>query len=167
MNASIERAIYQNNTFDDETNLFIDADLRRALVRNRLFWVVTDSLTSEPIDSRDPNEPSNRQQTNVFTTGPSLSYEFNLANRIQADLRYANSYAEEADDFNADRWFAGAGWIYGLSATTDISLNTTFYDVAFDQNQIEGAGDYQRESIFCGLGSTYWIVQPASGSRSG
>ncbi len=159
VNVGIEHAIYQNNALDDETNLFIDADLRWALVRNRLFWVVTDSLTNEAIDLRDSNVPSNHQQTNVFTTGPSLSYEFDLANRIQADLRYANSYAEEADEFNANRWFAGASWIYGLSATTDISLNATFYDVIFDQNQIEGAGDYQRESIFAS-----WVRRIGSSS---
>lgn len=144
--ASVEYVNYPSNVFNDNTWLYVDGDLRWALVRDRLFWVFTDSLTSQPINARVSNIPSNLQQTNVFTTGPSLSYQFDAANRIQADLRYLNSWAEETDAFNADRWFAGAGWVYGLTVADDLSFHTTYFDTKFKYN--DDREDYQRQSIF-------------------
>ncbi len=146
VDASVEYVNYPSGVFDDETWLYIDGDLRWALVRDRLFWVLTDSLTNQPVDTRAPNVPTNLQQTNVFTTGPSLSYQFNTANTLKADLRYMNSWAEEDDSFEADRWFAGAGWVYGLTPADDISLHVTYYDTDFRQNQ--GQEDYRRQSVF-------------------
>ncbi|WP_456406397.1 hypothetical protein [Thiolapillus sp.] len=146
VDASVEYVNYPSNVFDDEIWLYIDGDLRWALVRDRLFWVFTDSLTNQPIDARVPNVPANLQQTNVFTTGPSLSYQFDAANRMQADLRYLNSWAEEDDAFIADRWFAGASWIYGLTAADDLSFHMTYYDTDFKHNDTQE--DYQRQSVF-------------------
>ncbi len=146
VDASVEYVNYPSNVFDDETWLYVDGDLRWALVSDRLFWVLTDSLTNQPVDTRAPNVPTNLQQTNVFTTGPSLSYQFNTANTIKADLRYMNSWAEEDDSFEADRWFAGAGWVYGLTPADDISVHVTYYDTDFRQN--EGQEDYRRQSVF-------------------
>ena len=146
IDASVEYVNYPSSVFDDETRLYIDGDLRWALVRNRLFWVFTDSLTSQPIDARVPNVPTNLQQTNVFTTGPSLSYQFDAANSVQADLRYLNSWAEEGDAFNADRWFVGGSWIYGLSTADDVSFHVTYYDTDFKYN--ESQEDYKRQSVF-------------------
>ncbi|WP_457671329.1 hypothetical protein [Thiolapillus sp.] len=154
LEASIDSSIayvhYPSNVFDDETRLYLTGDLRWAMVRERLFWVVTDSLTSEPINSRVPNVPSNLQQTNVFSTGPSLQYQFDLANRVQADVRYMNSWAEETDTFDSDRWFLGGSWIYGSANATDISLSATFYNVDFEQDQLAGVEDYKRTSVFAG-----------------
>ncbi|WP_456377114.1 hypothetical protein [Thiolapillus sp.] len=150
IDGSVAYIHYPSDVFDDETRLYLDGDLRWALVRDRLFWVVTDLLTSEPINSRAPNVPANLQQTNVFATGPSLRYQFDLANRVQADMRYMNSWAEEIDTFNSDRWFLGGSWIYGSANATDISLSATFYDVDFDRGQTAGVEDYRRGSIFAG-----------------
>ncbi len=154
LDASVDGSVayvhYPNDVFDDQTRLYLNGDLRWALVRDRLFWVVTDSLTNEPINSRVPNVPANLQQTNVFATGPSLLYQFDLANRVQADMRYMNSWAEEIDTFNSDRWFLGGSWVYGSANATDISLSATFYDVGFDQDQVAGVEDYRRSSVFAG-----------------
>ena len=150
INASFDYVNYPNGVIDNRTSLYMNGDLRWAFVKDRLYWVFTDSLTNEPIDSRGPSIPSNWQQTNVFTTGPKFQYQFDLANRIQADVRYMNSWAEESDDFNAKRWFAGGSWIYASANATEISLNATFYDVDFDLNQTGGAEDYIRNSIFVG-----------------
>ena len=146
--ANVQYINYPNNVFDDEFRMYIDGDMRWAFVRDRLFWVVTDSLTSQPIDARVPNVPTNLQQTNVFTTGPSLTYQFDAANSVQADLRYLNSWAEEDEAFNANRWFAGASWIYGLTPADDVSFHLTFYDTDFKYN--ENQEDYQRQSLFVG-----------------
>lgn len=150
VNGSVEYINYPNGVFENQTSLYLNGDVRWAFVRDRLFWVVTDSLTNEPINSRAPDVPANRQQTNVFTTGPSLQYQFDLANRIQADMRYMNSWAEEDSGFDGDRWFMGASWIYGSANATDLSLSATFYDVNFDQDQGAGSENYQRNSIFAG-----------------
>lgn len=148
VDASVEYVNFFQNDLDDETWLFVDADLRWALVRNRLFWVLTDILTNEPINSRQPNVPTNLQQTNVFTTGPSLVYEFDGPDRIQADLRYINSYAEVRDSFNADRWLLTGNWMHGISTTTDLGLGAGYYDVSFDNAGVEGIENYQGASVF-------------------
>ncbi len=146
VDASVEYVNYPNGVFDNETWLYIDGDLRWALVRDRLFWVVTDSLTNQPINARAPNTPVNLQQTNVFTTGPSLDYQFDAANSVRADLRYMHSWADEDETFKANRWFAGASWIYALTAADDVSLHATYYDTDFDLNQEQE--DFRRQSLF-------------------
>lgn len=146
VDARVEYVNYPSGVFDDETRLYIDGDLRWALVRDRLFWVLADFLTNQLVNTRAPNVPTNLQQTNVFTTGPSLSYQFNTVNTLKVDLRYMNSWAEENASFKADRWFAGAGWVYGLTPADDISLHVTYYDTDFRRNQ--GQEDFRRQSVF-------------------
>ncbi|WP_456412434.1 hypothetical protein [Thiolapillus sp.] len=148
INGSLHHINYPNGVLDDSSSIYLNGDLRWAFVRERLYWVFADSLTNQPIDPREANIPSNWQQTNVFSTGPQLQYQFDQANRVQADIRYMNSWAEESGDFDADRWFVGGSWIYGSAAATDISLNATFYDVRFDENGSEHIEDYNRSSLF-------------------
>ena len=150
IDGSVEYINYPNGALANQTSLYLDGDLRWAFVKDRFYWVFTDSLTNQPIDNRLPNTPANRQQTNVFTTGPKFQYEFDQANRVQADVRYMNSWAEERDDFNADRWFGGASWIYATANATEFSLNATLYDVNLEQNGIGDIEDYVRNSVFAG-----------------
>lgn len=149
ISTSVEYRNYQDNSFDDDTWLYIDADARWAIVRNRLFWVLTDSLSNEPIDERAPRDlPNNIQQTNVFSTGPSLVYEFHNKNRLNGDLRYMNSWSEETKEFNSDRLFAGLNWAYEIAAATDIGIGFSYVDVTFDDTSAEESNDYQKASLF-------------------
>lgn len=150
IDGSVEHLYYPDGVLENETSFYLDADVRWAFIPDRFYWVFTDTLTNELIDPTEASISSNWQQTNVFSTGPNLQYQFDLANRIEADIRYMNSWAEESDDFNADRWFAGGSWIYGSATATQISLNATFYDVLFDQSDGGFVEDYQRHSVFVG-----------------
>ena len=45
---------------------------------------------------------------NIFVAGPSFHARFNPATHGDLDLRYYNTYAEETDGFNGDRYSAAA-----------------------------------------------------------
>ena len=61
---------YKNNIFSDDTVLGLNANLLWRISPDRFSWTLEDYLTQTAIQSLGPDTPSNRQQTNVFTTGP-------------------------------------------------------------------------------------------------
>ena len=145
LNLDIEHLSYTNGTFADQNWSYLNADFTWALIRERLFWIVEDTLSNEPVASRQVWVPGNIQQTNVFTTGPRLDYRLDGGMHLLADLRYINSYAEITNEFDSNRWYLAAALAQDLSIQTEVSANLTWIDVDFDDRN---ADDYQRMDLF-------------------
>ncbi len=143
--ANVEHLSYLGGVFENEIRGYLNADIKWILLQERLFWVVEDTLSVEPILSRQAWMPGNVQQTNLFSTGPSLSFRLDNSLRMTADMRYLNSYAEETDEFNSNRWYMGTSLIQERSLLTDISANLTWRNVDF---RSEDADDYQQLGLF-------------------
>ena len=143
--ASVEHFSYRSGLFQDETRTALDADLRWALVRNRLFWVVEDRATVEPVFYRQAWTPGNIQQTNVFATGPSLSYRLEGSNRVTADLRFISSYAEVTKEYQSNRWYLATSLIQQRSIVTDLSANLTLTSTDY---ALSYADDFQQADLF-------------------
>ena len=143
--AAVEYLSYRSDVFADETRSALNADLRWALLRDRIFWVVEDLLTVEPVLYRQAWTPGNIQQTNVLSTGPSLSYRLEGANRVTADLRFINSYAEITKEYRSNRWYLAASLIQQRSVLTDLSANLTLTSTDF---ALEYANDYRQADLY-------------------
>lgn len=144
----VEYLDYASNTFENEFRGRFAGRLNFNVLPERLDFVVQDYLSRQPIDQLAAFNPGNQQQINVFVAGPSLYTRFDGVTRGQFDLRYSNSYAEEDEDFDSDRYTAAARVLREMSSTSSLSANLEATDVRF---QLEGgASDYRRYDGYFG-----------------
>lgn len=140
--------IYLDNSFDDRFRGKFSGNLDWTLLPERLDWVFQDYMSPQQIDDLASSSPDNEQQVNLFVTGPTLYARFGAATRGQFDLRYGNSYAEENDEFNGDRYSAAARVLHDLNATSAISGNLEAVDVEYDDSA--QTSDYKRYDAYVG-----------------
>jgi hypothetical protein len=138
---------YTDDSFDDELRSDIGARLNWVLLPERLSWVFEDFLAEEPIDVRIANRPSNRQRTNLFTTGPTLKFRFSPAMSARVDLRYADTYAEETESFNGRRAIFAGAIERQLGPAARLGGNLEFQDARFDDDSAL-ATDFERWAMF-------------------
>lgn len=144
----------------------------------RFDWVFEDNLSRQPIDALRSDAPSNMQQTNVFSTGPTLRAKFNDTLRGQLDLRYTNSYADTSKDFNSNR-FGGLGTLlYQLDPSNTLSGSVTASRLRYTDSVSEPF-DYDRKDVYLGYqrvtraftlemaGGYSWLDMRQGDTRSG
>ena len=139
---NVEYRYYTSDTFDNEVRGRFVGALNWMVLPQRLDFVVQDYLSLQPVDERVEFTPSNQQQVNVFVAGPTLHARFGGTTRGQLDMRYVNTYAEERDEFDSDRFTAAARLVRELTAIQSISANIEASDVDFDRS--DQAADYRR-----------------------
>jgi hypothetical protein len=139
---------YTSNTFDDELNGTFAGKLNFNLVPERIDFVLQDYLSRQPIDELAPFTPTNEQQANVFVTGPTFYARFNGTTRGQLDLRYSNSYAEETETFNGDRFDAAVRLIHEVSPTQKVSGTVKGIRANFDD--LASTSDYTAYEAYVG-----------------
>lgn len=144
----IERRLYSNNTFDDETRSAFAGRVNWAVLPQRLNLVAEDYLSEQPIDIRDGRYPGNLQKVNVFLAGPSLFARLGSATRFQLDLRGADTYAEVTPGFDSQRYSAAAIFRHALGQASEVSLHLLSSNVEFDTSTPSVADDYVRQDAF-------------------
>ena len=143
---------YDYYTTDELDSNFIanaGVNLLWSIQPERWLWSLDNYTTQEPIDVFATQSPDNVQNTNVFSTGPTLLYRFSEAMTGRARVRYINTYAEEADDFNSDRFAFDARLLRDISEVSALSVNGTAETVSLD-DPTPTAPDFDRYSIFGG-----------------
>lgn len=143
---NLEYRQYTSDSFDDELRGRFAGALNWMVLPERLDLVVQDYLSLQPVDELVEFSPGNQQQVNVFVAGPTLHARFGSTTRGLLDLRYVNTYAEEDDEFDSDRFTAAARLVRELSATQSVSANIETSDVDFAHN--DQAADFRRYDAF-------------------
>lgn len=139
---NLEYRHYMDDTFDDEVRGRFAGSLNWKVIPERLDFLLQDYLSLQPIDELLQFSPDNQQQVNVFLAGPTLYARFNPVTRGQLDLRYIDSYAEESESFNSNRYTVAARLIRQTSVNQSLSLNVEASDVRF--NETDDVSDYRR-----------------------
>ncbi len=137
---------YEDDIFADTVDGTLSGRMNWVAIPGRLFFLVEDNLTVQPVDSLVPDGPGNRQQVNVFSAGPTLLFNWTSSLHGQAELRYVLSDAEVTDEFNSQRLAAAVRTIKELSPTSRVSLNVQAQRVDFDDDIV--ARDYNRYDIY-------------------
>lgn len=140
---------YLDDTFNDEFRADFTGGLHWEVLPSRLTLVLQDYLSQQNVDFASPATPDNRQQVNYFVAGPSFYARFNPATRGQFDLRYGNTYAEESDAFNGDRYSVAARVRREISPTMEITGNLEAAKVEYDQ--VGASADYDRYDAFVSI----------------
>ena len=137
---------YDDARFDDVVDGTLNARVNWVAIPERLSFNVTDSLTLQPVDTLGADTPGNRQQVNVLSAGPTLSFEWGDGWRGSTELRYVRSEAEVTDEFNSERVDLALRATKRLSPTSRLAFNAQTQQVDFEQDVI--ARDYTRSEFF-------------------
>lgn len=134
-----------------DSNFYVNggANVTWAIQPERWLWSLDDYASQEPIDIFATESPDNVQNTNVFSTGPTFLYRFSEAMSGRARLRYVNTYAEEDEDFNSDRFVFDARMVRDLTEVSALSFNGSAELVNLDE-PTPTAPDFNRYALYGG-----------------
>lgn len=148
VNGLVEYRDYLGGAFGNEFRGTLDGVVDWTLIPERLKWSFADSLGLNPINLRLPDSPDNLQQTNVFSTGPTLQFRLGQSTMGQAELRYTDSYAQTTDEFNSGRLSAALRALKDLDSTRRLSANLEASKINYDNNSQQS--DYTRYAGYAG-----------------
>ena len=133
---------YKNNVFSDDTILGLGSSILWKISPDRFSWTIEDYLTQTLVQSLGPDTPSNRQQLNVFSTGPDFKVRLSPVQALQFGTRYTrNTY--ETSDLDNTRYAGELRWVYQSSPLTKLSLNYEAQTVRYDNSVINPNFDRQ------------------------
>jgi hypothetical protein len=129
--SQIEYRNYKNNTNNDESVLNFNGNATWNISPQRFSWMVEDYYTQTAINPTQANTASNRQNTNVFQTGPDLSVRLGPVNTLKFGARHGK-YTYQTTDLDNVRRFAYGRWLYQSTTTTTLSLNYESEAIDYD-----------------------------------
>ena len=141
-----EYRYYGDSRFDDTVDGALTARVNWVAIPERLSFSLVDSLALQPVNTLAPDTPGNRQQVNVLSAGPTLSFDWGAGWRGATELRYVRSEAEITDEFNSNRIDLALRAIKPISTTSRFGFNLQTQRVDFEDDAT--ARDYTRSSLF-------------------
>lgn len=141
---SAEYRDYRRDTYADEALLFLDGTAVWSPAPH-FSWTIADSYRNVPISRNLPDNPENRDNTNVFATGPSFNWRLSPVDTLTTDIRYGRFDAEELEIDN-DRYSGALRWMHQHSTLAQTSINYEYMDVDYEDD-VENF-DYKRQDFF-------------------
>ncbi len=132
LRGNVQYLDYMDDVYQDDTRGEFTGELEWTLLPERLTFYARDSLSEQSVDSLAAFTPGNQQKINVFEAGPTLMARFGETMRGVLDLRYTNSWAEETETFNSDRYSAAARLLRPLSTTDTLVFNLEAGQTEYD-----------------------------------
>ncbi|MEO0366472.1 MAG: hypothetical protein AAF265_13410, partial [Pseudomonadota bacterium] len=129
---NVERRVYTKDTNEDETIGSVVAQFDAALVDRILSWQASNSFGQALIDVFAPDNPENRQDVNVFSTGPVLTLPLNSSNQLQIAAEYRDLNFEDSPQ-NNDAIMTQLSYSRALNANRTLALNLSNNNVDFDR----------------------------------
>lgn len=136
---------YYRDSFDAQNNITLDAYGELFFVPQVLSWVAADGFRKVQIDPRQADLPTNRQNSNVFLTGPNIYMHLGPVDTLTLEARYGRS-GIESFDVDSERDFLAARWLHRLSAWSTLMLNYEFMDVDYENSVLNT--DFIRHNYF-------------------
>lgn len=166
LKSGVEYEHFFSDQFEDRANFGLNGNALWAISPDRLTWTVDDFFGQVIRDPTAARAPNNRQDFNVFSTGPDLLLRLNPVNTIDLGARYSNYYFEEQKNSNSVRKSGIVRWLYRYTPRTTLSLNYTAEETKFKITRDEVTGnflteDFERRDAYFGLDSR--LTQTGSG----
>lgn len=138
---------YYRNTFSPQNDLTLDAYGELFFVPQVLSWVAADGFRKVQIDPRQADLPTNRQNSNVFITGPNVYLHLGPVDTVTLEGRYGRSGIDDEDfDVDSERDFFATRWLHRLSSRSTFTLNYEFMDVDYEDSVLNT--DFIRQNYF-------------------
>ncbi|MEL6870147.1 MAG: hypothetical protein AAFO81_10145 [Pseudomonadota bacterium] len=130
--SSLEHRIFTKDSNDDETLLSLTGNFDFDIVERILSWRTTDTFGQVLQDPLAPSNPLNREDVNVFSTGPVLNIPLNSTNRIQVAATYRDVSFEESPQ-NNDALSGQISYQRQINANRRFAVNLTSQALDFDR----------------------------------
>ena len=144
VNASVSVLNYKNDPSQDTTELDLALNTLWIVNPNRFEWLVSDVYTQTLINPLLSDSQSNREDINIFTTGPNYYLRLNSRHNINFDARFENIYYSSTNG-DSDRISTALGWEYRVNSALTNSLNAEFSTLDYKDNTLN---DYGRNDLF-------------------
>jgi len=144
VNASVSVLNYKNDPSQDTTELDLALNTLWIVNPNRFEWLVSDVYTQTLINPLLSDSQSNREDINIFTTGPNYYLRLNSRHNINFDARFENIYYSSTNG-DSDRISTALGWVYRVNSAVTNSLIAEFATLDYKDNTLN---DYGRNDLF-------------------
>lgn len=116
--------------YGDETLFNLDSSAVWTVSPQRFNWSAQDVYRQLPVVITATATPANRQNVNVFSTGPDFLLHFSPVQTLALGARYGNFYASRSNVDN-DNVSGYARWLYQSTPRTTYSLNYEVFQVDY------------------------------------
>lgn len=141
---------YFDDTYDSEFLGSGAAELRIGLIGEVLTWSIDDTFGQVLSDSLAPSTPENRENVNIFSTGPDLRLPLGRATDLVIGARYQDASYQDSNNVDNNRVTADIALIRHTSPAVTWSLNVNASSVDFDGPNNPG---YDQQEVFVRLES--------------
>ncbi len=148
--ADLQHKEYLDDVFDNEDtgSAVVNVDLK--IIPERFSWILEDNFGTLQRNQFQANTPGNRENINVFSTGPVFDFRFGSRSTLTLSGKYTDRYFEESQ--NGSDVISGQIMLArALSQNRSISFNVDTNNVEFDAN-VNGI-DFDRRSAYVGFSS--------------
>lgn len=136
---------YFDNTYDDDFLGSADAELSISLIGESLVWSVDDSFGQVLTDVFEPSTPDNRENANVFSTGPDIRLQLGSSTEMVIGGRFQNASYENSQEADNDRISGNMALIRRTSPAVAWSMNISASSVDYD---VAGNQGYDQQEVF-------------------
>lgn len=152
MDYQIQRRIYQDEAFDDETLLQGSANALWAVLPRRLELYGTHQRSETRIRTRDEATPTNLQESEESAAGATLILPSFSNHALRLGYEYSATGFEQTRN-DSKRQKANATYVMPFSSTDTLSLSGLFERVNFDEpfapdyDSATGSFAYERDTV--------------------
>ncbi len=141
---------YFDNTYDSEFLGSGTAELRVGLIGEALSWAMDDTFGQVLSDPLAPSTPENRENVNIFSTGPDLRLQLGRSTELVISGRYQDASYENDNSVDNSRITGDIALVRRTSPSVAWSLNANASNVDFDEQNNPG---YDQQEVFVRLES--------------
>lgn len=127
-----ERIDYAKDSNDDQTVIVGSAAVNLTLIPRAITWRFSNLTQNLRRDLSETDIQSNRENRNIFATGPDLSYRASSVDTINLRPLYIATRFEDTDNNDNDRISVNLNWAHRLSGGRAIELGATQSETDFD-----------------------------------
>ena len=139
---SIEK--YKNDSSQNTTYADLNLNTLWIISPSRFEWLVSDVYTQTLINPLQSDTQSNREDINIFTTGPNYYWRLNSQHNINFEARFQKTYYSTTNG-DSDRISTALGWVYRVNSSISASLNAEFATLDYNDNTLS---DYMNNDLF-------------------
>lgn len=135
INASVEYLDYKYDQLEDAQTSRLRASTLFIVQPEAFEWHLSDVLTQSVINPLESGTPENRQDVNVFSSGPNLHWRLTSRSHIDLEARYQNTdYEDNISDNTREK--ISLRWNHDVNSALNFALNYEIMDVVFDNDSL-------------------------------
>lgn len=126
---------YSSDTFDDETLATFVGQVQFTSTNSLFSWVIQDNYGQQIVDPFRAVTPNNRENVNIFSTGPDFRLPVGQLNSVVLGLRYTDTHYEFRPQDN-EILRASVQFVRQSTPTRSIALVVTGDEVKYDDQTV-------------------------------